>query len=86
MNPPNLPHARAVLPSHPQAVPDSSPPKRSRMIIGVLLLIGMVLTQVVGGLMNREYIHLWPASVLTAGLMLLTGCMNADQARRSIMW
>ncbi|GIL57892.1 hypothetical protein Vafri_13129 [Volvox africanus] len=69
-----------------QAVPDSSPPKRSRMVIGVLLVMGMVLTQIIGGLKNREYIHLWPAAVLTAALMLITGCMNADQARKSIMW
>ena len=34
----------------------------------------------------QEYINLWPAAVLTAALMLLTGCMNADQARRSIYW
>ncbi|KAG2448929.1 hypothetical protein HYH02_006277 [Chlamydomonas schloesseri] len=69
-----------------QAVPDSSPPKRSRMIIGVLLATGMVLTQIIGGLKNKEYIHLWPCAVLTAALMLLTGCMNADQARKAIMW
>ncbi|EFJ39566.1 hypothetical protein VOLCADRAFT_70819, partial [Volvox carteri f. nagariensis] len=69
-----------------QAVPDSSPPKRRSMIIGVLLLLGMVLTQIVGGLMDRELIHLWPVAVLTAALMLITGCMNADQARKSIMW
>ncbi|KAG2495059.1 hypothetical protein HYH03_006670 [Edaphochlamys debaryana] len=69
-----------------QAVPDSSPPKRSRMIIGVLLVVGMVLTQIVGGLKDREYINLWPASVLTAALMLITGCMNGDQARAAIMW
>ncbi|KAG2451461.1 hypothetical protein HYH02_004059 [Chlamydomonas schloesseri] len=69
-----------------QAVPDSSPPKRSRMVIGVLLATGMVLTQIIGGLKNKEYIHLWPCAVLTAALMLLTGCMNADQTRKAIMW
>ena len=69
-----------------QPVPDSSPPKRSRMVIGVLLATGMVLTQIVGGLKSREYIHLWPAAVLTSALMLLTGCMNADQARKAIYW
>ncbi|PNW74959.1 hypothetical protein CHLRE_12g502600v5 [Chlamydomonas reinhardtii] len=69
-----------------QPVPDSSPPKRSRMIIGVLLATGMVLTQIIGGLKNKEYIHLWPCAVLTAALMLLTGCMNADQTRKAIMW
>ncbi|PNH03965.1 putative sodium/sulfate cotransporter 3 [Tetrabaena socialis] len=69
-----------------QAVPDSSPPKTSRMIIGVLLVTGMVLTQIIGGIKNKEYVHLWPASVITAALMLITGCMNCDQARRAIMW
>ncbi len=69
-----------------QAVPDSSPPKRRAMIISVLLVTGMVLTQIVGGLKNKEYIHLWPAAVLTSALMLITGCMNADQARKAIMW
>ncbi|KAG2495414.1 hypothetical protein HYH03_006361 [Edaphochlamys debaryana] len=69
-----------------QTVPNSSPPKNSRMIIAVLLVIGMILTQIVGGLKDKEYIHLWPASVLTAGLMLVTGCMNGDQARNAIMW
>ncbi len=69
-----------------QAVPDSSPPKRGRMVIAVLLATGMVLTQIIGGLKNKEYIHLWPCAVLTAALMLLTGCMNADQARKALMW
>ncbi|KXZ47579.1 hypothetical protein GPECTOR_34g738 [Gonium pectorale] len=69
-----------------QAVPDSSPPKRRAMITSVLLVLGMVLTQIVGGLQNKEYINLWPASVLTAALMLVTGCMNGDQARKSIYW
>ncbi len=74
-------HARPL-----QDVPNSSPPKRSRMIVSVLLILGMVLTQVIGGLKNKEYIHLWPAAVLTAALMLITGCMSGDQARSSIMW
>ncbi|PNH12358.1 putative sodium/sulfate cotransporter 3, partial [Tetrabaena socialis] len=69
-----------------QAVPNSSPPKTSRMIIGVLLVTGMILTQIIGGLKNKEYVHLWPCAVLTAALMLLTGCMSCDQARRAIMW
>jgi di/tricarboxylate transporter len=29
---------------------------------------------------------LWPCSVLTACLMLLTGCLSGDDARRSILW
>ncbi|KXZ43508.1 hypothetical protein GPECTOR_88g451 [Gonium pectorale] len=69
-----------------QPVENSSPPKRRVMIISVLLATGMVLTQIIGGLKNKEYIHLWPCSVLTAALMLLTGCMNGDQARKSIYW
>ncbi len=56
------------------------------MIIALLLATGMVLTQIIGGLQNKEYIHLFPCAVLTAALMLLTGCMSGDQARKSIMW
>lgn len=42
--------------------------------------------QIIGGLKKVEYVHLWPCAVLTAFLMLLSGCMSADQARRSIYW
>jgi di/tricarboxylate transporter len=35
---------------------------------------------------NPEYINLFTAGILTAGLMLLTGCFNGKQARDSIDW
>jgi hypothetical protein len=79
------PHLARTTP-FAQDVPDSAPPKRSRMVIAMLLVLGMVLTQIIGGLKDKEYIHLFPCSVLTAGLMLLTGCMSGDQARKSILW
>lgn len=69
-----------------QDVPDYSPPKKSRMIIGVALATAMVLTQVIAGIEETEYIHLWPCSILTAALMMMTGCMNGNQARKSIQW
>lgn len=49
----------------------------------------MVLTQVVSGLMEINgdgMVHLWPCATLTAGLMLLTGCFNADQFNKSLLW
>ena len=33
-----------------------------------------------------EWIAMWPCAVLTAALMLLTGCMSGDHARQSILW
>lgn len=42
--------------------------------------------QIVGGIKNREYINLWPCAILTTALMLLTGCLSADNARKSILW
>lgn len=32
--------------------------------------------------MEDELINLWPCAVLTTALMLLTGCLSADQARK----
>ncbi len=53
----------------------------------VCVCLGRVLTQIIPGVMNEpEWIHLWPCAVLTAFLMLIFGCMNGDQARRSIYW
>jgi hypothetical protein len=36
--------------------------------------------------MNKEFIHLWPCAMLTAGFMLAFKCMSADQARDSVEW
>ncbi len=43
--------------------------------------------QIIPGVRNeKEWIHLWPCASLTTGLMLLTGCLSGDQARKSILW
>jgi hypothetical protein len=36
--------------------------------------------------MNQDYIHLWPAAMLTSALMLAFKCLNGEQARSSIDW
>eukprot|EP00983_Pelagomonas_calceolata_P111509 1159790-Pelagomonas_calceolata.AAC.2 len=35
---------------------------------------------------GRDFYPLWPASVVTASLMILTGCMTGNQARQSMDW
>jgi hypothetical protein len=42
--------------------------------------------QIVGGAVDNDFINLWVAALLTSALMLVTKCMSADQARRSIDW
>lgn len=42
--------------------------------------------QIISGFTGVSYIDLWPAAILTAAAMLLVGCMNTDQALRSIDW
>ena len=46
----------------------------------------MLCLQIVAGAMDEEYIHLWPAAMLTSALMLAFKCLNGDQARSSIDW
>ena len=36
-------------------------------------------------IIDQELISLFPAAILTAGLMLLFRCLTADQARKAIM-
>ncbi|WIA31323.1 hypothetical protein OEZ86_002225 [Tetradesmus obliquus] len=67
-------------------VPNSSPMKRSKMWIALALTVAMVLTQIIGGAIDKEVIHLWPCAMLTAGAMLAFKCLSADQARESIEW
>lgn len=43
-------------------------------------------TQVIGGAIKNDFIHLWPCAMLVAGLMLAFKCMSADQARNSVEW
>ena len=72
-------------------VPKSSPIKTGKMWLAIFLLFVMVMTQIAGGVLtskkiiDQERISLFPAAILTAGLMLLTRCLTADQARKAIM-
>jgi hypothetical protein len=43
-------------------------------------------SQVVGGAIDNDFIHLWPCAMLTAGAMLAFKCLSADQARSAIEW
>lgn len=52
----------------------------------LLLTVGMVSTQIIGGAVGNEFIHLWPCAMLTAGLMLAFKCLSADQAREAVEW
>lgn len=73
-------------------VPDTSPVKTRRMWWALFLGFVMIMTQFVGGaldeanVVDQELIDLFLAGVLTAGIMLATGCFNGQQARSSIDW
>ena len=58
----------------------SPPPKKKTT---TLKKTGGVLTS--KKIISQELISLFPAAILTAGLMLLTRCLTADQARKAIM-
>lgn len=59
-------------------VEDSSPPRHDRAWIASLVLFLMVLINTLG------LINLMTASLLAGGAMLLTRCLNGEQARRAI--
>ncbi|XP_024365164.1 probable sodium/sulfate cotransporter 3 [Physcomitrium patens] len=68
-------------------VPESSPVKKSRMWVALFLGAAMIATQIVSSSIGgTELINLFTAGILTSGLMLLTRCLSADQARNSIDW
>lgn len=82
---------RRLIPAHARPNPRSAPsaPFRSPQWIALFLTVAMVLTQVVSGLMEMKgdgLANLWPASTLTAGLMLLFGCFNTAQFDTSLLW
>ena len=82
-----IPHTHTPTPPPPHQVPNTNPPKKNRAIIAIPLGIAMVVTQIIPGVANaKEWINLWPAAVLTAALMLVSGALSGDQARRSILW
>lgn len=68
-------------------VPKSSPIKAGKMWLAIFFAFLMVMSQIVGGVLqskkiiDQELISLFPAAILTAGLMLATKCLTADQAR-----
>lgn len=59
-------------------VANSSPPRHERAGIALSLMFGLVI------LSAFEVVPLLTASLLTAGLMLLTRCLNGSEARKSI--
>lgn len=69
-------------------VPRSSPPKRSRLWLALALVTVMISTQVAAGVVGglEEKANLWIVALLTAGLMLATRCLSADEARSSMDW
>jgi len=67
-------------------VPNSAPVKKNRMWLALLIVAALVTTQIVEGATGLDILHLWPGAMLAAGLMLLTKCMNATQARQSMDW
>lgn len=60
--------------------------KHKRRFIALLLVLLMVLTQILEGALGKDTVNIWVAAMLTSALMLITRCMSADQARRSIDW
>ncbi|KAF5840819.1 citrate transporter-like domain-containing protein [Dunaliella salina] len=70
-------------------VEKSSPPKTSKMWLGLGLLIAMIATQVIQSFTTtgkEPFINLWTAALLTAALQILTRCMSGKQARQSMDW
>jgi hypothetical protein len=51
------------------------------MWIALLIVLALIGTQIAEGASGKDIVHLWPASLLAAALMLLTRCMNASQVR-----
>eukprot|EP00951_Prasinocladus_malaysianus_P016823 scaffold131733_cov33-Prasinocladus_malaysianus.AAC.1 len=57
------------------------------MWIAVTFAIAMVSTQVIGAFLpSGQFIDLFTAALLAAAGMLVTGCLTAKQARRSVNW
>jgi hypothetical protein len=56
------------------------------MWLAIAIVVALVTTQIVEGATDLKILHLWPGSLLAAGLMLALRCMNASQARASMDW
>lgn len=61
-------------------IEDSSPPRHDHARRAILIMLGMVLTAAFGIFSMLE------AALLAAGLMIATGCVSPETARRSIDW
>ena len=61
-------------------VANSTPPKHERSVVAFSILIGMIL------LVTFNVLSMLQASLLAAGLMLLTRCISGTAARRSVDW
>jgi di/tricarboxylate transporter len=62
-------------------IEDSTPPRSERAWIARAVFIGMVALVVL-----FEQVSMLEASLLAAGLMIVTGCLRTAEARRSIDW
>lgn len=68
-------------------VPKSSPPKKNRMWLALLLTALMIGSQILAGALKwNDRANLWVVASLTAALMLGAGCLSAEQARGSFDW
>jgi len=61
-------------------VPESEPLRRNKAWIAVFLLVGLVVATTFGG------VSMLKAALAAALLMIVTGCLSTNQARRSINW
>ena len=61
-------------------VANSTPPRHERSVVAFAILIGMIL------LVTLNVLSMLQASLLAAGLMLLTRCISGAAARRSVDW
>ncbi|MCI0435921.1 MAG: SLC13 family permease, partial [Gemmatimonadetes bacterium] len=64
-------------------IPDSQPPRHDRARIALLILATMVVAIAAESFTRLSVLH---ASLLAAGVMGLTRCLSAEQARRSVDW
>jgi di/tricarboxylate transporter len=64
-------------------IPDSQAPRHHKAWIALAILAAMVAVVAAEAFTNVSIFH---ASLLAAGAMGLTGCLSAEQARRSVDW
>jgi di/tricarboxylate transporter len=64
-------------------VPDSQPVRHERAFVALAILAGMV---IVAAAERYTHVGILTAALVAAGLMGVTRCLSADQARRSVDW